>query len=162
MRYLVTFLVFVGAAFLMIVLSVMMKQNLGWAFGQYINIAVAFGVAALVYKKMEPKRNAEALDAYLPGNHVGLSKLEQKDFTKVFTPKVLKELEIEKVIVTVPMAEDQDFVVHLKHDDYQNIDLEKVKKVLSKRFYHVEKMELIEYDSEKISAADFSLKGAEV
>lgn len=160
MAYLLSILAFLGTFFVLLLLSVLMVNSVGIGSGMYINALIAFAISRLVYVKTKPKRAVDDnLDDLFVDETIGLSKLEKKDFSKVFTSTTMENLKIQKIAVTI-QNDDFDFTIHFKCDSFDQLDIDQVRKALSKRFYHVEKINLIEFNDADVTIGDFSISSS--
>lgn len=143
MKYILSGLTFVVGLVLFILFHVATKRDIG-GFVSILLFTLIVSATGFVFKKAGGGKAVVNKGPNISGEH-SLSKLEIKDFSKVFTADVCKNLYIDAVHISSSTTKHADYVVGLESNDFNKIDISKVQKLLSKRFYDIRRIVLEEY-----------------
>ncbi|GEM_PF-5262387 len=145
MHYLFAALTFLAGFILYVFLQVFLERN-GYkpgVFVQTLAMALVFSATAFVFRNSRKKHGKGKKDI-APAS---LSKHEVKDFSKVFTEELLVELNIYEVFIKSVDHEQFDYIIWLDAQNFERLDLDLIRKKLSKRFYAVDRIQLMQKDT---------------
>jgi hypothetical protein len=143
MKYLLAGLTFIAGFILFVLLHVMTKREIG-GFFSFLFFALILSATGFVFKKAGGGKAIVNKNPIQSDGH-GLSKLEIKDFNKVFTADNCKNLNLISTRVSSSKIVHADYIVSLESDDYSKLEIVKIEKLLSKRFYNISRIVLKEY-----------------